>query len=60
VSLKAAAMFKGSISSKRSFVHDTWLTIEERACSGFSIAVKHMKASLMKTITESCIASDVE
>jgi hypothetical protein len=60
VSIKAAAMFKGSISSKRSFVHDAWLTIKERACSGFSIGVKHMKASLMKTITESGIASDVE
>ncbi|ELT89223.1 hypothetical protein CAPTEDRAFT_192350 [Capitella teleta] len=41
-------------------IHDAWLTIEERACSGFSIGVKHMKASLMKTITESGIASDVE
>ncbi|ELU08895.1 hypothetical protein CAPTEDRAFT_206967 [Capitella teleta] len=41
-------------------IYDAWLTIEERACSGFSIGVKHMKASLMKTITESGIASDIE
>ncbi|ELU12220.1 hypothetical protein CAPTEDRAFT_201716 [Capitella teleta] len=33
---------------------------EKRACSEFLIGVKHMKASLMKTITESGIASDVE
>ncbi|ELU05437.1 hypothetical protein CAPTEDRAFT_206379 [Capitella teleta] len=51
------AEFDSRVTSR---IHDAWLTIEERACSGFLIGVKHMKASLMKTITESGIASDVE